>query len=46
MDVLFKDGEKCYFDMDEIMVFWGWLKLNCDDFDYLNYILEDVEVVD
>ncbi|WP_421947616.1 DUF3299 domain-containing protein [Phaeodactylibacter xiamenensis] len=46
MDVLLKDGEKRHFDMDETTVFRGRLKLNRDDFDYLNYILEDAEVVD
>jgi len=46
MDILLKDGEKRHFDMDETTVFRGRLRLNSDDFDYLNYILEDAEVVD
>ncbi len=46
MDVLLKDGEKRHFDMDETTVFRGRLRLNRDDFDYLNYILDDAEVVD
>ncbi len=46
MDVLLKDGEKRHFSMDETTVFRGRLRLNSDDFDYLNYILDDAEVVD
>lgn len=46
MDILLKDGEKRHFDMDETTAFRGRLRLNSDDFDYLNYILEDAEVVE
>jgi len=46
MDVLLKDGENRHFSMDETTTFRGRLRLNSDDFDYLNYILEDAEVVE
>lgn len=46
MDVLLKDGENRHFSMDETTAFRGRLRLNSDDFDYLNYILEDAEVVE
>ena len=46
MDVLLKEGENRHFSMDETTVFRGRLRLNTDDFDYLNYILDDAEVVE
>lgn len=46
MDIFLQEGESRHFSMDETTTFRGRLRLNSDDFDYLNYILEDAEVVD
>ncbi len=46
MDVLLKESENRHFSMDETTAFRGRLQLNSDDFDYLNYILNDAEMVE
>ena len=46
MDIILKEGEQRHFDMDKTVTFRGRLQLNKDDFNYLNYILQDAEVLE
>jgi len=46
MDILPKENEQLpHLKMDELVTFKGKLRLNAKDFYYLNYILEDAELV-